>query len=201
MLNSLLPPAEWTQNGQQWAQYASSAPATRGAVLRLQELLDARLNSKQARERGICAVREELYEQCMNELIRQVTVDCVERGVLLLRIRDELRMTREAYRTLYESSVAFAMRKALESEAGKAEMDAVLEKKRAYRAKLEQQVRELKAKCSLLERRKQAERAKEEERLQGELKKAQDVNAGLEEQFSALTNPSRFSNATVGAKK
>jgi len=49
-----------------------------------------------------------------DELIRQVTVNCAERGLLLLRIRDEIRMTLLAYQTLYQSSIAFGMRKALQ---------------------------------------------------------------------------------------
>jgi hypothetical protein len=51
----------------------------------------------QARETGICPVREELYAQCFDELIRQVTINCAERGLLLLRVRDEMRMTVAAY--------------------------------------------------------------------------------------------------------
>lgn len=38
-----------------------------------------------------------------DELIRQVTINCAERGLLLLRVRDEIRMTVAAYQTLYES--------------------------------------------------------------------------------------------------
>lgn len=51
----------------------------------------------QARETGICPVREELYAQCFDELIREVTINCAERGLLLLRIRDEMHMTIAAY--------------------------------------------------------------------------------------------------------
>lgn len=58
-----------------------------------------------------------------DELIRQVTINCAERGLLLLRVRDEIRMTIAAYQTLYESSVAFGMRKALMAEQGKADME------------------------------------------------------------------------------
>ena len=39
----------------------------------------------------------------IDELIRQVTINCAERGILLLRVRDEIRMTIAAYQTLYES--------------------------------------------------------------------------------------------------
>jgi len=59
---------------------------------------------------------------CADELIRQVTINCSERGLLLLRVRDEIRMTIAAYQTLYESSVAFGMRKALQAEQGKTHM-------------------------------------------------------------------------------
>lgn len=59
-----------------------------------------------------------------DELIRQVTINCAERGLLLLRVRDEIRMTIAAYQTLYESSIAFGMRKALMAEQRKAELEA-----------------------------------------------------------------------------
>ena len=52
-----------------------------------------------------------------------MTINCAERGLLLLRVRDEIRMTLAAYQTLYESSVAFGMRKALQAEAGKADLE------------------------------------------------------------------------------
>ena len=36
----------------------------------------------------------------------------------MLRVRDELKMTLMAYQTLYESSIAFGIRKALKAEQG-----------------------------------------------------------------------------------
>merc|ERR1711967_49175 len=94
-----------------------------GDVINLQEQLDRKLQQRQARETGICPVREELYAQCFDELIRQVTINCAERGLLLLRVRDEIRLTIAAYQTLYESSVAYGMRKALQAEQGKADLE------------------------------------------------------------------------------
>ena len=52
-----------------------------------------------------------------------MAINCTERGLLLLRVRDELQMTLRAYQTLYESSVAFGMRKALMAEQGKSELE------------------------------------------------------------------------------
>lgn len=64
--------------------------------------LDRKLNDRQARDNGICPVREELYSQCFDELIRQVTINCPERGALLYRVREEIKMTIAAYQTLYQ---------------------------------------------------------------------------------------------------
>jgi len=63
---------EWTEDRQLWVQYVSSTPATRLDVINLQEELDRKLQQRQARETGICPVREELYSQTFDELIRQV---------------------------------------------------------------------------------------------------------------------------------
>ena len=63
-----------------------------------------------------------IHLACADELIRQITVNCAERGLLLLRVRDEIRMTVAAYQALYESSIAFGMRKALMAEQKKSEL-------------------------------------------------------------------------------
>ena len=49
-------------------------------------------------------------------------------------------MTIAAYQTLYESSVAFGMRKALMAEQGKADMEHMLKELQEERRELEQQV-------------------------------------------------------------
>lgn len=59
-------------------------------------------------------MRRELFTQCFDELIRQAAINCGERGLLLLRVRDEFRQTIAGYQSLYESSIAFGMRKALQ---------------------------------------------------------------------------------------
>jgi hypothetical protein len=57
-----------------------------------------------------------------DELIRQVTIESPERGLLLMRVRDEVRMTISAYQTLYQSSITFGMRKTLQAEQGNSEL-------------------------------------------------------------------------------
>ncbi len=121
-LNSILPPREYTEQGQLWVRYVSPTPATKVDVMNLQDELDKRMQAKEARETGICPKREELFAQCFDELIRQITINCAERGFLLVRVRDEIKMTIQAYQTLYESSIAYGMRKALMAEQKKNQM-------------------------------------------------------------------------------
>ena len=88
-------------------------------VAKFKETLDALLKFNRARTAGLCPARRALYDEVFDELIRQVTIACSERGAMLLRVRDELRMSIDSYRALYESSVAFAIRKCVASEEGK----------------------------------------------------------------------------------
>ncbi|PFH38025.1 putative inner dynein arm light chain [Besnoitia besnoiti] len=140
ILDSILPPREWTENGQLWRQRVSSTPATRADVIALQEELDKRLQQRQAREYGLCSIREKLYSQCFDEILRQVTIACAERGLLLHRVRTELRTMIQAYQKLYGSSAAFGMRKALQAEQRKDEMDQQLEFLTRSNRQLEQEV-------------------------------------------------------------
>ena len=123
MINSMLPPREWLEETGVWVQYVSKEPASRLDIITLQEQLDKKINDRKARETGICSVREELYKQCLDELIRQVALDGPERGLLLMRVRDEFKMTVDAYKTLFESSVIFGIKKQLKSEQGLQELE------------------------------------------------------------------------------
>ena len=83
--------------------------------------------------RGICDVRYEIYDEAFNELIRQVAINCPERGtpifvkskkgLLLMKVRDELKIGCAAYKALYESSVVFGVRKQVQAEEGVKEME------------------------------------------------------------------------------
>ena len=53
LLNSILPPREYTSNGQLWIQYVSSTPATRVDVVNLHAELDNKLQQRQAILTGI----------------------------------------------------------------------------------------------------------------------------------------------------
>ena len=151
VLNSILPPREWVEGGKHYIQYVAHQQASRVDVARLREMLDQKLMERQARETGICPVREELFQQCFDEIIRQVTLSEPERGLLLLRIRDEIKMTITAYQTLYQSSVTFAMRKQLQAEHGKADLEKRIADLEAKRTKADNRYLELKIKSDAVD--------------------------------------------------
>lgn len=52
-----------------------------------------------------------------------MTLDGPERGLLMMRVRDEIRMTIDAYKTLFGNSVTFGIKKQLKAEQGIPELE------------------------------------------------------------------------------
>jgi dynein light intermediate chain len=150
-------------------QHICKEPATRLDVITLQEELDRKLSERKARETGICPVREEMYSQCMVELIRQVALDSPERGLLLLRTRDEVNMTIDAYKTLYSSSVTFGIKKQLKAEQGIPALEEATRQLGATNSQLEIEVQELRSKLEIVEKREAERRMGEEKKRKEEL--------------------------------
>ena len=185
-LNAMFLPREWEESGKKFIQYVSPEPATREKARDLFKALDEKIKERQAREKGICPVREELYSQCFDEIIRQVTIECPERGLLLLRVRDEIKMTIASYQTLYESAILFGIRKQLQAEEGKEELkkkkeELEINKKKLIEKKLQLE-NKLKAFDKQVEERKQIEEAKREE----EIKFLKEQNENLEKFLNSI---------------
>jgi hypothetical protein len=115
-----------------------------------------------------------------------VTLDLPERGLLLLRIRDEIRMTMDAYRTLYESSISFGVRKQLQAEEGLPELEAtladLLERKKAAEA----QVLASKSQLELKERRLLEKRALEDKQRAEEIVCVVSTRSGRKRRAEAM---------------
>ena len=110
IVNAILPPRDWAENSKvalnngtdtHYVQYVSHKPSERDEVATLNKELDKHLTERQARDNGICPIREELFSQVFDEIIRQVALNSAERGLLLHRVKDELKMSIAAYQTLY----------------------------------------------------------------------------------------------------
>ena len=115
-LNKILPPKKVKTGDQMWVQYVSCNPVTRAEVVNLSDNLKKHLELDGARMNGVCPIREKLYDECFHELIRQITINCLERGILLMRIKNETAMTINTYKILYESCVTYGMRTYISAE-------------------------------------------------------------------------------------
>jgi len=105
----------------------------------------------------------------MDELIRQVTIDGPERGLLLMRTRDEIRMTIDAYKTLFQNSVTFGIKKQLKAEQGIPELESQANELEKEKGGLELEVYELRSKLDILEKRENERRVADEKRRKEEI--------------------------------
>ena len=137
-------------NGQLWVQYVSCTPVTKMEVITLKEGLDKRIKTLNAKETGICPIREELYDECFDELIRQVTINCLERGILMMLVKQESVMTMKAYQDLYQSSVAYGIRNGLIAEEEKKKLKEKIEKADEKNEKLQEDIEKLEKEIELL---------------------------------------------------
>lgn len=96
----------------------------------------------------------------------------------MLRVRDEIKMTINAYQTLYQSSVTFAMRKQLQAENGKDDLIKRVAELEVKKKKAEAKSAELKARKDLLENRNKARAEIEATKREEEIKylKYQEAN-------------------------
>ena len=87
-----------------------------------------------------------------------------ERGLLLLRLRDELRMSVSSYQALYASSITFGQRKGLQAELGRDELTSRLSSLEEERRCAQRLLAQQKAVYEALEKRINEQRAAEEKK-------------------------------------
>uniref|UniRef100_A0A0A9WXL9 33 kDa inner dynein arm light chain, axonemal n=1 Tax=Lygus hesperus TaxID=30085 RepID=A0A0A9WXL9_LYGHE len=97
----------WMENGELWTQVVSPATTKRNEIRLLYDDVNRRLWMRHARPFGVCRVRYEIMRQLLDELTRQVTVTCAERGLFLVRIRAELNYTIQVYHYMWRDTMEY----------------------------------------------------------------------------------------------
>ncbi|CAC9496554.1 Axonemal dynein light chain [Leishmania donovani] len=96
---------------------ADVAHLSRLDVVLLYKHLERRCACESARPRGVvCPNRECIYNDGLRELIRQVTLLCPERGLLLDELARRMRQAIETYDVLLDSANQYAVRKSTERD-------------------------------------------------------------------------------------
>ncbi|KER32385.1 hypothetical protein T265_01608 [Opisthorchis viverrini] len=167
ILRNIMPPRRYQIGESLYIQEVSSCPASRMDVIQLTQMLDQQLDTRGAKMTGICPVRRELFSQVFDELIRQLTIHCAERGLLLLRVRNEVATTLAALQSIYASGVVFGLQKSLAREADRNRQTARIQQ-------LEQEISLLRKKMQVEALNCRALEEKEANRLAAATRRAED---------------------------
>lgn len=114
----------------------STVPQTPYELLQLQQRFHLMLYNESALEIGLCRKRRRLYDDIFDEMIRLVTIECAERGLLLARVKNEYVRLMKTYEEIYTSSMAYALRQYL--------------KKTAEQNEIKNQIRQIQLECQEL---------------------------------------------------
>jgi dynein light intermediate chain len=103
-----------------------------------------------------------------------------------LRVRDEARMRISAYETLYESSIAYGIRKALMAEHRKTELESSIADLKASKRDLESQVDNLKKTIEATQARALEKRQAEAKAHADEVERSQKMNEQLKTNLETM---------------
>lgn len=188
VLHKLFPPVDaGIVDGTAMLSVPVSAPPSKMDVINLQDQLEKKCKASNARAIGVCPVRERLYDECLDELIRQSSIDCPERGVLLALLRDEMNETNRTYELLFEAACRFGVRKVIERDL-KRTMESQLHELVRDTNILENRVHEMRAKLEGIEKRVQERRTAEDKKHQEEVTFLKKGNTQLANEIKRLTN-------------
>lgn len=90
--------------------------SSRAAVKSLKNELDQRLNGLQSKYTGICPKRESLYADIFARLIKQVTEELPEAGLLLMNLRNERRMTLACHLELHRNATELGVQESVRAD-------------------------------------------------------------------------------------
>eukprot|EP00758_Cryptobia_borreli_P001509 Tbor_TRINITY_DN2299_c0_g1::TRINITY_DN2299_c0_g1_i1::g.2742::m.2742/K10410/DNALI; dynein light intermediate chain, axonemal len=190
VIDSFITPRTWEDDGVRWVQHASPYPAARIHAVHTRTALSKLMaNLPDAKKVGICPGRSNLYSQCFLEVIRQVTVECWERGLLLLKVYSDAVETQKYHREMFESRCGYAFRLALKGEKDTMSLVAQVDSLKERAAALAKEEAELRQKCDCF-----AAEA-EEQLLIDEKKRSAEISVLKKEanikknQLEALTTP------------
>ena len=124
----------------------------RDDALDLEKALNESLEKFQVRPNPVCSSREVMFSETFDELIRQVTLERPERGLLLLRIRDEIRLTIQNHLEIFRETHNFGCEKLARAEVNYKELEDTLTAKQARKKDLTTRLSELQVHLAQVER-------------------------------------------------
>ncbi|CAL5990666.1 Axonemal_dynein light chain [Hexamita inflata] len=175
MLNAILPPIV----SEQGVQFVSKEISDQLQILQLSQQLQSQMQARQARTFGICPIRLNIYRELFDELVRQISLDCIERGILLKRVLDNVYNQIQQTQVLYESGVRYSNLK-LQLKENQLEIKKINDLE-AENLQLKRELNDIKFKMEGVEKNLQEKREKEK-------KRSDDETAFLQKHVEQLKN-------------
>lgn len=201
ILDYIFPPNQWEENGNLWRQTISSDPVTTEGIAKLSERLDEFLKEQKAKEDGIDAIRAKLFGQFFDEIIRIETVICGERGLLLGRVRDDVKYTLAVYRKLFESCMGYALRKSLQATQKKEDETKTLLGLKDNNMFLQHEIADMKTKTATFQIEINLQREAEKKKHEDSLAYLKEINMQLKDKLRALIVKQKRRDASVEHRK
>ena len=189
VIDSFVKPRTWVENGVRWVQHASPFPAARIDAVDVRDKLRRLEKEMGAKATGICPIRSLLHAECFLEVIRQVTADCWERGLLLLKIHAERVEAQKAHRELFESRTGYAFRLALKGEKDTTAMISQIDSYKKRIVELQKEEEELKAQCDSFGKYAEEQLLIDEKKFNDEINALKKEATQKKNQLDALTAP------------
>lgn len=169
-------------------QRADVGHTSRLDVVMLYLHLQRRAATEYTRPRGVvCPNRERLYGDVLQELTRQVTLLCPERGLLLEELDRSMKQATETYDVLLDSASQYAVRKSTERDlhqhlfVEKADLETEVRRR-------EHRVSEWRAKYAGLQKRFEEQQAADEKLHEQEIAYARRANTQLVSEIKRLAS-------------
>lgn len=170
-----------------WVKVAAIDHTSRLDCVHLRDHLERRCREENARPSGVvCKSREGIYTDGLQEVIRQITVLCPERGVLLAELAAEMQQTTETYDILFDSACQYAVRKAIERDMRSYLFDDK-ERMASEVRRLENRVHELQAKHDGMLKRFEEQKQTEVKRHEEEVKYLKKANQQIITEIKRIT--------------
>ncbi|RNF15418.1 dynein arm light chain [Trypanosoma conorhini] len=151
VIDSFITPRAWRDEaGVLWVQHGSPYPVSRTDTVETHEKLRRRMKKLGVQRCAVSPLRSLLLAECFLEVIRQVTAECWERGLLLLKIHAERTAAQTAHRELFESRVGHAFRLALKGEKDTSRVQQDIENLKRRTEELAEEEKVLRQQCDEL---------------------------------------------------
>ncbi|CAL8086100.1 unnamed protein product [Calicophoron daubneyi] len=169
-LEDFFKPIHYKEMGTKWVKHVSAKQATPVEMKHLEQEVDRILKNRCGRKVPLCVIRQDVLEDLVQELLRQITIDCPEQGVLFKRILDHFNAEFNAYETLLRFSESFVGRKRITWKHWKDERTKKISELEEAKRILEYQTAELKHKVDQIEKRNQEMKSKRDAARMEEVK-------------------------------